>query len=138
MLLLGVVAAGEYGVMLVLRRFAPSSMPHDALIDALVVALLMFPAILVLVVRPLRRQIAMRRETERALRKTITALDKAAAEVRHLRGLLPICASCKRIRNASGSWDQIERYIAANSEASFTHGICPNCCHELYPELGSG
>ena len=134
-MLLSVAAVGLYGVMLVLRRFAPSSIPHDSLIDVSAIALLIFSVFLVLVVRTLGRQIAKRKEAEHALRKTIAALDEAAEEARYLSGLLPICSACKCIRNASGSWEQIERYIEAHSEASFTHGICPDCSHELYPGL---
>jgi hypothetical protein len=86
-----------------------------------------------LVVNPLRAQIASRRATEISLRKTIDALTESAAEVRLLRGLLSICASCKRIRDSDGDWIQIEGYIEANSEARFTHGCCPDCARTLYP-----
>ncbi len=58
------------------------------------------------------------------------ALDK----VKTLRGFLPICASCKKIRNDSGYWQQIEAYIRERSLAEFSHGICPDCAQELYPE----
>ena len=66
----------------------------------------------------------------------ITRLQKALEEVKTLSGLLPICASCKRIRDEKdGSWQPIEDYIANHSEADFTHGICPECANRLYPEL---
>ena len=66
----------------------------------------------------------------------ITQLRKALEAVKTLRGLLPICASCKKIRNDDdNSWQQIEEYIARHSDAEFTHGICPECAHGLYPEL---
>ena len=135
-LVLLVMALGEYGVMVVLGSVAPSLVHRDALIDAVAIALLMFPVLLVLVVRPLRRQIAKRKETESSLRETIAALEKAAAQVRYLRGLLPICAACKRIRDANGHWIPLEQYITTNSEASFTHGMCTDCSGELYPGLG--
>lgn len=54
---------------------------------------------------------------------------------KELSGLLPICASCKRIRDDTGYWSQIETYIAEHSEADFSHGICPECISELYPEF---
>lgn len=66
-------------------------------------------------------------ETER------TRLMEALAQVRVLRGLLPICASCKKIRDEHGSWTQIEAYIDERSEAKFSHGICPDCAKRLYP-----
>ncbi|HSO19506.1 MAG TPA: response regulator [Desulfosarcina sp.] len=66
----------------------------------------------------------------------IAKLEAALGEVKTLRGLLPICSSCKRIRNEEdNSWQQIEAYIANHSDADFTHGICPDCAHRLYPEL---
>lgn len=59
------------------------------------------------------------------------ALEK---KVRILEGILPICASCKRIRNEKGEYEQIEKYITERSEASFSHGICQECSKKLYPE----
>jgi hypothetical protein len=59
------------------------------------------------------------------------ALEK---KVRVLEGILPLCASCKRIRNEKGEYEQIEKYITEHSEASFSHGICPDCRKKLYPE----
>jgi len=61
-------------------------------------------------------------------------LQKALGEVKQLSGFLPICASCKRIRDDAGYWNQIETYISAHSEAQFSHGICPECIKKLYPE----
>ena len=54
--------------------------------------------------------------------------------MKQLSGFLPICASCKRIRDDTGYWNQIESYISAHSEAQFSHGICPDCIKKLYPE----
>jgi hypothetical protein len=56
-------------------------------------------------------------------------------EVRTLRGILPICAKCKNIRDDKGYWSQIESYIRDHSEAEFSHGICPACAKKLYPEF---
>ena len=61
--------------------------------------------------------------------------EKALQEVRILRGFLPICASCKKIRDDTGYWTQIEGYIKDHSEAEFTHSICPDCAKRLYPEF---
>jgi hypothetical protein len=61
-------------------------------------------------------------------------LTQALSEVRKLSGLLPICASCKRIRDDSGYWEQIEGYISERSDAQFSHGLCPECLKKLYPE----
>ena len=67
--------------------------------------------------------------------RLVQELQTALARVKLLSGLLPICANCKKIRNDQGYWKQVERYISSHSEATFTHGICPECLHKLYPAL---
>jgi response regulator RpfG family c-di-GMP phosphodiesterase len=62
-------------------------------------------------------------------------LQKALAKIKTLSGLLPICASCKKIRDDQGYWTQLEYYISEHSEAEFTHGCCPECMKKLYPEM---
>ncbi|QHI68111.1 hypothetical protein [Tichowtungia aerotolerans] len=64
-------------------------------------------------------------------------LTEALKQVRTLTGLLPICASCKKVRNDSGYWDQLEDYIQNHSDAKFSHAICPDCLNKLYPELAN-
>jgi len=59
-------------------------------------------------------------------------------DIKTLRGLLPICSYCKRIRDDKGYWKQIEVYIAAHSQADFTRGLCPECGLEHYPEAFRG
>ena len=66
---------------------------------------------------------------------SLDELRSALANIRTLEGLLPICASCKRIRDDKGYWNQIETYISRHSRAEFTHGICPECFARLYPDL---
>lgn len=66
--------------------------------------------------------------------KLIAELNAALAKVKLLSGFLPICASCKKIRDDKGYWQQIESYIKEHSEAEFSHGICPDCAYKLYPE----
>ncbi len=65
----------------------------------------------------------------------ILELQVALAEVTTLRGIIPICASCKKVRDDKGYWNQIESYIRDHSEADFSHGICPECAKELYPDF---
>ena len=65
----------------------------------------------------------------------ITELRATRAKVKVLNGLLPICSNCKKIRDDKGYWNRIEAYIHDHSEADFTHGICPICAKNLYPEL---
>jgi sigma-B regulation protein RsbU (phosphoserine phosphatase) len=64
----------------------------------------------------------------------ISKLQDALDNIKKLSGLLPICASCKKIRDDKGYWNQIEQYIAEHSEAEFSHGICPDCVRKLYPQ----
>jgi hypothetical protein len=62
-------------------------------------------------------------------------LRQSKAEVKRLNDMLPICASCKKIRDDQGDWQEIESYISHHSETGFSHGICPDCARKLYPEL---
>jgi len=64
----------------------------------------------------------------------IAKLKEALDQVQLLSGLLPICASCKRIKDEHEVWQPLEVYIQAHSEAKFTHGVCPDCLRKLYPE----
>jgi PAS domain S-box-containing protein len=80
----------------------------------------------------LARDITERKRVEAEREKLIAQLQNALTEVKKLSGLLPICASCKKIRNDKGYWEQIEIYIHDRSEADFTHGICPECAKKLY------
>ncbi len=75
------------------------------------------------------------RRHERELQR---AVDDAVADVKTLRGLIPICASCKRIRDDRGSWNQLETYLRAHSDAMLSHGICPECMKTLYPDYTDG
>ena len=69
------------------------------------------------------------------LHQTVDQLRHARQEVKTLQGLIPICSSCKRIRDDKGGWNQLEAYIQDHSEAKFSHGMCPKCVKELYPDL---
>ena len=67
--------------------------------------------------------------------KVITELEYAHAQINTLTGLLPTCASCKKIRDTEDNWVQMESYIQKHSDATFTHGICPTCAKKLYPDI---
>lgn len=77
----------------------------------------------------------IKHQADKEKEELIAQLEDALLQVKRLSGLLPICASCKRIRNEEGGWQQIEDYIACHSEADFSHGICPQCARRLYPEV---
>jgi uncharacterized PurR-regulated membrane protein YhhQ (DUF165 family) len=82
-----------------------------------------------------QREIERRKEAEKERDKVIQELKKTLSEVKTLRGFLPICANCKKIRDDSGYWTQIESYIRNHSDAEFSHSICPECAKRLYPDL---
>ena len=82
----------------------------------------------------LREEILWRKKAEEEREKLIRELRQALAEVKALSGLLPICASCKKIRDDKGYWNQIEVYIRDHSEAEFSHSFCPDCAKKLYSE----
>jgi CheY-like chemotaxis protein len=62
-------------------------------------------------------------------------LQDSLAEVRTLSGLIPICASCKKVRNDEGFWDQVEFYVSSHTDAQFSHGICPECARKIDPRF---
>jgi len=68
-------------------------------------------------------------------RKVYEEKEQALLEIKQLRGFLPICSSCKQIRDDQGYWNQIESYIRDHSEVEFSHSLCPDCAKELYPDL---
>lgn len=74
------------------------------------------------------------RVSEKNLQTTVNDLQNAFSEIKTLSGFLPICASCKKIRDDKGYWQQIESYITQHTGALFSHGICPECIEKLYPE----
>jgi len=83
----------------------------------------------------LQREMDERKRVEKEREKLIHELQEALDKVKTLSGLLPICSSCKKIRDDNGYWNQIEVYIRDHSEADFSHSICPGCAKELYPDL---
>ena len=72
--------------------------------------------------------VTSRVESELELRR------RTEAEMRQLKGMLPICASCKKIRDDEGYWHRVEQYVSERTEAEFTHTVCPMCMERLYPE----
>lgn len=80
------------------------------------------------------RDISARKAAEAERERLIQQLQDALGQVKTLSGLLPICASCHKIRDGQGSWHVLENYIRKNTRADFTHSICPDCRRKLYPE----
>lgn len=81
------------------------------------------------------QDITDRKKLEDEKTSLVTQLQSSLEKVKLLSGFLPICASCKKVRDDKGYWNLIENYIRDNSEAEFSHGICPECAMKLYPEL---
>ncbi|CAB1084727.1 hypothetical protein D1AOALGA4SA_12237 [Olavius algarvensis Delta 1 endosymbiont] len=81
------------------------------------------------------KNITKRKIAEIELKNEHEKLLNAIEEIKTLSGLLPICSSCKKIRDDQGYWTRIESYIEQHSDAEFSHGICPKCAKKLYPDL---
>ncbi len=81
----------------------------------------------------LRQDIAERKRIEQGKEMLILQLREAVARIKTLTGLLPMCAWCKKIRDDGGYWKKVEMYIQEHSDASFTHGICPDCLKKHDP-----
>ena len=79
--------------------------------------------------------ITERKRDEKTLQEKVAELHQALDQIKTLRGIVPICANCKKIRDDQGFWNQVEVYVRDHTEAKFSHGICPECMKKLYPEL---
>jgi hypothetical protein len=86
-------------------------------------------------VRDLRGHIRARQRAEAERERLIAELQEALANVKTLTGLIPICSSCKKIRDDQGYWTQLETYLKQHSDAEFSHSLCLDCVRKLYPEL---
>ena len=80
------------------------------------------------------REISQRKKAEAERETMISELKEALGSIKQLKGLIPICASCKKIRNDGGYWQQVEEYVSDHSDADFSHGLCDDCAHKLYPD----
>lgn len=78
------------------------------------------------------------RTEQRRLSEANAALERALAEIQQLRGLLPVCAWCKKVKNDQGGWDKLETYLAASAKVQVSHGICPTCEREHFDDAGPG
>ncbi|NUM53830.1 MAG: hypothetical protein HUU46_09330 [Candidatus Hydrogenedentes bacterium] len=83
----------------------------------------------------LESEIAERKSSDEKLRQTASDLEHALKEIKTLQGIIPICGYCKKIRDDSGVWKQLEVYISMHSDAEFSHGVCPDCVRRFHPEV---
>ncbi len=74
-------------------------------------------------------------EKNKRLEETVLALENALKEIKTLQGILPICCHCKKIRDDKGYWNRIDQYISEHTGVNFSHGLCPDCAQELYPDF---
>jgi hypothetical protein len=86
-------------------------------------------------INTLNKEIANRKETEEILQEERNKLREALDQVNVLSGLIPICSSCKKVRDDKGYWNKIDSYLQSHSELEFTHGICPECAREMYSDF---
>jgi len=75
------------------------------------------------------------RKLQTELSNSVSELQKALADIRTLRGIIPICANCKNIRDDAGAWQEVENYVKEHSEVEFSHSLCPACAQKLYPDI---
>ncbi len=88
------------------------------------------------VTRPFEHEEVLARvETHLQLRRARLDLERALAEVKTLRGIVPICSRCEKIRDDDGFWQRVDIYVQTHTEATFSHGLCQPCIERLYPEL---
>ncbi len=108
---------------------------HNALVINLIMCALITAIVLAITIITVNAYQKINLNQHVELREKNESIERALAEVNKLSGLLPICSSCKKIRDDKGCWWQLESYIRDHSEADFTHGICPDCAQKLYGDF---
>jgi PAS domain S-box-containing protein len=81
------------------------------------------------------RDVTKRKQIEAEREQLITELQNAIEQIKTLKGIVPICASCKKIRDDKGYWEQVDAYVTKHTDAKFSHSICPDCTQKLYPDF---
>ncbi len=117
--------------MMVLHYLPSLTGVERAVTDAVFLSLTVFPSLYFFVLKPMKLHIAQRYSAEAEKDRLIKELKKALDEVKTLRGIVPICAWCKSVRDDEGYWQDVEVYMEAHTNAEFTHGICPDCVQKV-------
>lgn len=125
----------EVMITLLFSLFPLMTPTHEGILDSSLLLIFMVPLLYVFFYRPFLLDIKERKKAEMEKEATIVELKKAMDEIKILKGLIPICAKCKKVRDDAGYWQHIEVYVRERSDAEFSHGICPDCAKELYPGL---
>ena len=117
----------------ILERIVAFSQQHEnwEIDEIITVSIFLVVALAVFSLRRFREL----KSSECELKQRYNDLQETQREIHQLRGIFPICASCKKIRDDQGFWHQVESYIRNHSEAEFSHGICPECMKKLYPDF---
>ncbi len=134
------VLVAETFLMLILQFEGVSHMDtiihnYFILLDGVLLCLILTPLLLRFVYKPMKDTAKGIDEARRELENKVQELAEAFTEVKQLRGIIPICSSCKKIRNDGGLWEQVEAYIEEHSDADFSHSMCPDCTKSFYEEL---
>ena len=137
--LLLIVAASvfiaEAFIMLFISSFYFIIPFKEVALDASLLLLLIIPVLYIFFYKPFLFDIEEREKAEIEKDAAIAKLEQAIAEIKVLKGFIPICANCKKIRDDAGYWQHVETYIRDRSEIEFSHAICPDCSKKLYPEF---
>jgi len=115
----------------ILEKIVEFSRKHETweLDEFIVVFIFLVFSLMIYISRRIREFMISKAILEEKNKELLKALD----EIQKLKGLIPICASCKKIRDDKGFWQQVETYIEKFSKIEFSHGLCPDCAKEIYP-----
>jgi ABC-type nickel/cobalt efflux system permease component RcnA len=104
---------------------------HYEIDEIISTSLVLVFALLWITIKNNKKVLRLNTELEKKSKK----LEDAIAEIKQLNGILPLCSYCKRIRDDSGSWEQVDTYLQKHSEADISHSLCPDCLKEHYPQI---
>ena len=127
------VALAEAMIMFIFSSFNFTSRFQEAALDSILLLLFFIPVLYIFFYKPFRIDIKEREKAEIEKDAAIAKLESAIVEIKVLKGFIPICANCKKIRDDEGYWQHVEKYIRDRSEVEFSHAICPDCSKKLYP-----
>jgi hypothetical protein len=129
------IFVSESIIMMFLKCLPPMTTLQETLLDALLLSVMVFPSLYYFVFKLLHQYIEQQQRAKEEKDTLIAELNSALNEVKTLRGIIPICASCKKIRDDNGFWQQVEVYVSAHSDVMFSHGCCPECAEIIIKSL---
>ena len=129
------IFVSESIIMMFLKCLPPMTTLQETLLDALLLSFMVFPSLYYFVFKLLHQYIEQQQRAKEEKDTLIAELHSALNEVKTLRGIIPICASCKKIRDDNGFWQQVEVYVSAHTDVMFSHGCCPECAEKIIKSL---